>query len=93
VLDDYRTLTLTSNGKQTRKRARPDKGHRAEWEALVAAVRVGSPTPIPTEELVATHLATLAASESARSGLPVDLIADAAAFWVGECHPRPLSTP
>ncbi|MHB8627361.1 MAG: bi-domain-containing oxidoreductase [Aggregatilineales bacterium] len=81
ILDDYRTLTLIAGGKQTRKRAKSDKGHRAEWETIVAAARTGSPTPISVEELVTTHLATLAAIESARSGQPIDLVADVAAFW------------
>ena len=81
VLDDYRQLTLVREGRQTRQRAAPDKGHRAEWEALIKAVRSGQPTPISIDEIVATHLATLAAIQSAHSGQPIDLAADRAAFW------------
>jgi predicted dehydrogenase len=81
ILDDYRTLTLLADGKQSRKRARTDKGHRAEWESLVNVTRAGKPTPISVDALVTTHLATLGAINSARSGQPVDLVADLALFW------------
>ncbi len=93
VLDDYRTLTLIADGRQTRKRAKPDKGHRAEWETLVVAVRTGHPPPISIDEIVATHLATLAATESAHSGQSIDVAADIAAFWAEATSPPQSPSP
>jgi predicted dehydrogenase/threonine dehydrogenase-like Zn-dependent dehydrogenase len=81
VLDDYRSLELVRAGKRHRRRERlrPDKGHRAEWEALVDAVRRGTPGPIPLAEIVTSHLASYAAVESLLSGSPVAVDSDA--FW------------
>ena len=81
VLDDYRRLDLVHDGRRRsrRERLRPDKGHRAEWAALVDAVRAGEPAPIPFAEIVAAHLATFAATASLRDGGTVAVDADA--FW------------
>jgi predicted dehydrogenase/threonine dehydrogenase-like Zn-dependent dehydrogenase len=81
VLDDFRSLELVADGKRNRRQARlrPEKGHRQEWEALVAAARKGSEQPIPLDEIVLTHLATYAAVESLQARAPVSI--DAAAFW------------
>ncbi|HEY8601370.1 MAG TPA: bi-domain-containing oxidoreductase, partial [Thermomicrobiales bacterium] len=81
ILDDYRQLELVRDGKRTRQteRLRPDKGHRGEWEAIVAAARTGGPAPIPLREIVASHLATYAAVTSIREGRAVSV--DAPEFW------------
>jgi predicted dehydrogenase len=73
VLDDFRTLELVANGRHRIWRAhlRQDKGHRAAWEAFVAAIAAGGPPPIPYDPLIAVTLATLAARDSLRSGQPV----------------------
>ena len=75
VLDDYRVLEIVRNGRRKRRheRLRPDKGHRGEWEAFVAASRSGAATPISLEDIAASHLATFAAVESARRGEPVSV--------------------
>lgn len=85
VLDDYRALTLLAGGKATTSRARlaQDKGHRAEWEALVRVLKAGGEPPIPVASWVATSLATFAAVRSLHSGA-VERV-DAAAF-LGEAY-------
>lgn len=81
VIDDYHTLETIHDGKREQKKARmrTSKGHREEWETLVAAARAGSPTPISPEEIAASHLATFAAVDSLRERLPIKL--DLPAFW------------
>jgi predicted dehydrogenase len=89
VLDDYRHLELVHNGKCSRKkeRLRPSKGHRQEWEALVHATKSGSPTPIPIEEIVLSHLATFAAVDSLQQNAPIKI--DANTFWCQVSDRRP----
>jgi predicted dehydrogenase len=73
VLEDFRDLELVRGGRKQSERSRlsQDKGHRAEWETFVKALRVGGPAPIPFGEIVAVSLATLRASHSRRLGEPV----------------------
>jgi predicted dehydrogenase/threonine dehydrogenase-like Zn-dependent dehydrogenase len=80
VLEDFRRLELVRHGRKEvlRSRLRQDKGHRGEWRALAAAIRNGSESPLPFNEIVATTLATLRAADSSLSGLSVAV--DAAAF-------------
>jgi predicted dehydrogenase len=70
VLDDFRRLEMVSHGRKQvfRSWLRQDKGHRAEWEEYVAAIRTGSPAPISFEEICATSLATIRIADSLRSG-------------------------
>lgn len=79
VLDDFRSLELVQNGRRRVQRAylRGDKGHRGEWEALVAATQTGGTLPISIDEIAAAHLAVYAAVESARrrEAVAVDLAA------------------
>lgn len=81
VLDDFRELELVSNGHRSRRkeRLRADKGHAAEWQALVDAVKTGANTPVSLDEIVTAHLATFAAVDSLRGRRPVAI--DAAGFW------------
>jgi predicted dehydrogenase/threonine dehydrogenase-like Zn-dependent dehydrogenase len=81
VLDDFRSMELVHNGKRTRRteRLRPDKGHRGEWVALVNAARGGDASPIPFDQIVATHLTAYAALESLRERRPVPVDRDR--FW------------
>jgi predicted dehydrogenase/threonine dehydrogenase-like Zn-dependent dehydrogenase len=69
VLDDFRSLELIHNGNRQihKARLRQDKGHRGEWEAIVAAIQSGAPEPIPFTESVVTTRATLAIVESLRT--------------------------
>jgi len=80
VLEDFRLLELVRHGRKQRFRSRfrQDKGHRAELEALAAAVRTGSESPIPFDEIVAVTLATLRAAQSRSSQQPV--MVDAPSF-------------
>ena len=73
VLEDFRVLELVRHGHRQvlRSRFRQDKGHRAEWEACVAALQSGNSSPIPLAEIVATMMATFALEESRASGAPI----------------------
>jgi predicted dehydrogenase len=73
VLDDFRRLELVHRGRKKvhKSRLRQDKGHQEECNAFIAAVRKGSPLPIPFEELLATTVTTFAIEKSLRSGEPV----------------------
>lgn len=70
VLDDFRSLeTYHAGGRKVhRSRLRQDKGHRAEWEAFVAALTRGEVPPIPYDHLLAVTQASFLAVESLRSG-------------------------
>lgn len=74
-IDDYRTLHIqrASGAEQERARLRQDKGHRAEWQAIVNHLTNRGPAPIELEELLHSARVTLAAYESLRSGAPVEV--------------------
>ncbi len=76
VVDDFRLLDLRHGGKRVRRheRLRPDKGHRGEWQALIQAVRRGSPTPIDIREIADTHRTSFAVVESMCTGQSVRLL-------------------
>jgi predicted dehydrogenase/threonine dehydrogenase-like Zn-dependent dehydrogenase len=65
-LDDFRTLTICSGRKRLTDtaRLRQDKGHRAEWQALVAYLHGQGPEPIPFREACHSTEVTLAARRS-----------------------------
>jgi predicted dehydrogenase len=72
VIDDFKTVTLSEHGRvRTQKIAGHDKGHRAELESFISAVRAGGSPPIPYLELLHVSWAALAVLESLRTGLPV----------------------
>ncbi|MGC8758215.1 MAG: bi-domain-containing oxidoreductase [Caldisericaceae bacterium] len=52
---------------------RQDKGHRNEVAEFINAIREGKSSPISFEELVEVTFATLAAKESLKIGVPIDL--------------------
>ena len=74
VLDDFRRLELVHRGRRKvhESRLRQYKGHQEECNAFIAAVRKGSPLPIPFEELVATTLTTFGIIESLHGGTPIE---------------------
>lgn len=83
VIDDFKSGLVVRNGKEERLRGgAQDKGHAAEVEAFVDAVRAGGPSPIALDSLVATTLASFAAVESLRTGESVGLEADLRTFGV-----------
>jgi predicted dehydrogenase len=75
VLDDFRTLELVTEGRKAKQRARlrQDKGHRAEWEAFVDAVRQGGPPPIAYDDLISTTRASIAAVRSLHQQEALDI--------------------
>jgi predicted dehydrogenase/threonine dehydrogenase-like Zn-dependent dehydrogenase len=60
VIEDFRRAELYGAARG-RWRGRQDKGHGAELEAFVKAVREGGPSPIPLDELEASTRATVRA--------------------------------
>ena len=79
ILDDFRSLTLVHRGhkKTYVDRLRQDKGHAAQMDVFVAAVKGDGPWPVSFEDSLITTLVTLLAMESLRDGQPlsVDLAA------------------
>lgn len=75
VLDDFRTLELVSDGRKAKRRSRlrQDKGHKAEWEAFVDAIRSGGPPPIPYDDLISTTKASFAAVKSLHTQEALDI--------------------
>jgi len=77
ILDDFRTLRLHSSGQTSRpggQFARQDKGHAAELSAFLEAVRFGRESPVNPDDAAHVTRVTFAAVESARTGLPVQLV-------------------
>jgi predicted dehydrogenase len=71
VLDDFRLLDLHRAGKRrVIRKFVQDKGHGAEMQAFVDAVRRGGPPPIEIAMIAAVSRATFAAVDSLRDGLP-----------------------
>jgi predicted dehydrogenase/threonine dehydrogenase-like Zn-dependent dehydrogenase len=75
VIDNFRTGTLISDGKEKRGGAGldQDKGHAAQLKAFVTAAATGGRAPVDEAELIETSLATIAIGEALRSGAPVNL--------------------
>jgi predicted dehydrogenase/threonine dehydrogenase-like Zn-dependent dehydrogenase len=77
ILEDFRHLELTRQGRKQviRARAGQDKGHKAEMQAFVDAARGKSTPPMLFEPIVGSTLATLRLQNSCQSGqsLPVQL--------------------
>jgi predicted dehydrogenase len=75
VLEDFRRLDLVEDGRTHTYRSpfRQDKGHRAEWQAFLAAIQRGAPSPVPFTEAANTMLATFALEQSRALGSAVVL--------------------
>ncbi|MFA6232591.1 MAG: bi-domain-containing oxidoreductase [Bacteroidota bacterium] len=58
VMDNFQTLILARDGKQTRKKGDGDKGHRNEVIAFLDAIRTKGDPVISVESLMATSRAT-----------------------------------
>lgn len=69
VIDDFRGAEV-HGAKRERWKGRQDKGHHAELEAFVRAVREGATSPISLAELENSSRATLRAARSLATGLP-----------------------
>ena len=73
VLDDFRSLETTRNGKRTVEKKAQDKGWGGEWSAFVGAINSGGKPPIPYEHLVGVTRATFAVMESLRAGTSISI--------------------
>ena len=75
VLDDFRSLELVYQGRRQafRSHLAQDKGHRAAWQAFLAAVRGGGQPPIPYAHLTGVARACFAAVQSLAENRPVYL--------------------
>jgi len=74
LMDNFRrTIGYGVSGFRRFRTSRQDKGHRAEFAAFVRRVASGGPPLIPFEQLDNITRATLAATESARSGKTIHL--------------------
>jgi predicted dehydrogenase/threonine dehydrogenase-like Zn-dependent dehydrogenase len=73
ILEDFRRLELVRTGRKQITRARwgQDKGHKAEMQAFVDALRGKTPPPIPPEQIVDSTLATLRLQNSCQTGQPL----------------------
>ena len=58
VMDNFHTLTLARDGKQSKKKGDGDKGHHNEVVAFMNAIRKKSKPAIPLESILATTRAT-----------------------------------
>jgi predicted dehydrogenase/threonine dehydrogenase-like Zn-dependent dehydrogenase len=72
-IDDFKTLSLSRNGKTETLKSGQDKGHRREMEATIAAMKKGEESPIPFVELVEVTEATFAIEEAIRTGKPISV--------------------
>jgi predicted dehydrogenase/threonine dehydrogenase-like Zn-dependent dehydrogenase len=72
VLDDFRRLEMVKGDRRRVQRSwlKQDKGHAAELETFVSAVRGGGVAPIPFASLVQTTLTTFRIREALRTGQP-----------------------
>jgi predicted dehydrogenase/threonine dehydrogenase-like Zn-dependent dehydrogenase len=74
ILDDFRSLSLTRDGRKTRVRPRrQEKGYDEEVAAFLSTVKDRRELPIEFESLVATARITFAIEQSLNTGLPVTL--------------------
>jgi predicted dehydrogenase len=73
ILEDFRRLELVRNGRKqiTRARWAQDKGHKAEMQVFVDALRRKIPPPIPFEQIIASTLTTLRLQNSCQTGQPL----------------------
>jgi predicted dehydrogenase/threonine dehydrogenase-like Zn-dependent dehydrogenase len=71
VLDDYRSATSFSNGREESTKPRQqDKGQANETRAVCEVVLKGAPAPISLDDLATTTRATFRIRESLRTGQP-----------------------
>jgi predicted dehydrogenase/threonine dehydrogenase-like Zn-dependent dehydrogenase len=69
TIEDFRTMTVVVDGKpKTTNLHAQDKGHKAELEAFVNAVRNGGPAPIDEQELIESSHATIAVLDALKTG-------------------------
>jgi predicted dehydrogenase/threonine dehydrogenase-like Zn-dependent dehydrogenase len=72
-INDFCTLELASDGKTRRSKSPRNKGHEREIDLTLEAIRQGSFSPIPFEELMGVSAATIAIEEAIASGEAISL--------------------
>jgi predicted dehydrogenase/threonine dehydrogenase-like Zn-dependent dehydrogenase len=77
-LEDFKTLSLSRNGKTETLKGTRDKGHRREIELTIEAMKQAKEAPIPFAELIEVTEATFAIEEAIRTQRTVGLDARAA---------------
>jgi len=74
ILDDFKRLTIHSNGKKKDKKLlRQDKGQKEEIRIFIEAVQNGTGMPIPFEEIHSASMVTFKTIESIRTGRSVHI--------------------
>jgi predicted dehydrogenase/threonine dehydrogenase-like Zn-dependent dehydrogenase len=86
VIDDFRTAAGWAGGRHKKLwKGAQDKGHTAELNAFIGAIRNGTAAPISWEEIRSTTLASLLAVRSLRDGQPAEISSIARAS--AQVHP------
>ncbi len=71
VLDDFKKLTIYSNGKKKEKKLlNQDKGQKNEVQSFIQSIIKGKEDPIPFNEIYNTSLTSFGVLESIRTGSP-----------------------
>ena len=73
IIDDFKELILSGDGKQKRIKASQDKGYHNEIDALFSAIRGGKRSPIPFSHIIETTLATFAVNKSLHTSTTIKL--------------------
>ena len=75
VIENFKAATFVQAGRRKRLRSwlSVDRGHKAEMEALLSAIRHGGDPPVAVEEYLYTTLATLAAEKSLQEKAPISV--------------------
>ncbi len=73
MLEEFRALDLTANGRTRRLRRVQDKGHRQAWKAFIASLKRGSQPPVPYDQIFAGARAAFAAQQSLQTGREIEL--------------------
>ena len=76
VIENFRKMIWSHLGRRKQKGhflQGANRGHKAEMQLLMSALRTGQGSPVSFESYVATTRATFAAMESLRTGKPVDI--------------------
>jgi hypothetical protein len=71
ALDNWGVVELWRDGRREKVDGRKNKGHAAEFTALLSACRIGGEWPIPWEHLYGVTWASLMAVRSLREGIPM----------------------
>lgn len=72
-MDDFKTLSLSRNGKTETFKGGRDKGHRREMEMTIEGMEQGKNAPIPFAELLEVTEAAFAVEEAIRTQRTVGL--------------------